>query len=155
MAAFDTALPEAEISAAPPVTPGNGANGHEYSPETQAAEDIEKLRKEVRWKLAIFTNEGRGRRLVEHGRIWHEAMAAVNRLDISMATDPASTEQLGEEAKTIVIAARQSHPSILTKAAIVEIRSAIAKNPAAKRVVLEELQRIGKEDLAAEFTESR
>lgn len=153
MSGLDLVPGETNISAGPPVTPGNGANGHESSPETQVAEDIETLRMEIRGKMAIFTNEGRGRRLVEHGRIWHEAMAAVNRLDISMGTDPTSTEQLGEEAKAIVIAARQSHPSILTKAAIVEIQAAIAKNPAAKPVVLEELRRIGKEDLAAEFIE--
>ncbi len=154
MAAFDTARPEAEIPAAPPVTPGNSANGHECSPETQTAEDIETLRKEIRRQLNIFTDEGRGKRLIEHGRIWHEAMAAVNRLDITMATDPASTEQLGEQAKAIVIAARQSHPSILTQAAILEIRSTITQNPSVLPLILEELRRIGKEDLAAKFTES-
>ena len=151
MAALDTARLEAEIPASPSFAPDKGTNGHGCSPETQTPPDVDQLRREIRQRLIIFTNEGRGRKLVEHGRIWHEAMAAVNRLDISMGTDPASTEQLGDEAKTIVMAARKSHPSILTQATIAEIRSTIAKNPAAKQMVLEELRRIGKDDLAAEF----
>lgn len=80
-------------------------------------------------------------------------MAAINRLALSTATDPATIEALGEEAKTIFMDAWKTNPRLLTEQTLRELKSLTARNPTVLPLILEELERIGKADLAAEFTE--
>lgn len=134
-----------------PETPEPGVATEGTSHEKPETGEIETLRLQIRQRLLIFTNAGRGRRLVEHGRNWREAMAAINRLSLSTATDPATIEALGEEAKTIFMDAWKTNPRLLTEQTIRELKSLAAQNPVVLPLILEELERIGKADLAAEF----
>lgn len=134
-----------------PETPEPGLATEETAHEKTEG-NVEELRLQIRQQLLIFTNAGRGRRLVEHGRNWREAMAAINRLSLSTATDPATIEALGEEAKTIFMDAWKTNPRLLTEQTIRELKSLAAQNPVVLPLILEELERIGKADLAAEFT---
>ncbi len=89
--------------------------------------------------------------MIEHDRIWHQAMEDINRLALSSAKTPQEIEALGETAKALVIAAWQSKPHLIAKQKIDEIRELMKTNPPAKDLVVEELQRIGKEYLAEEL----
>ncbi len=148
----DIETPKTARSSTRPETPEPVVAADGTSHEKPEAGEIENLRAQIRQQLLIFTNAGRGRRLVEHGRNWREAMAAINRLSLSPATDQATIEALGEEAKTIFMNAWKTNPRLLTEQTIRELKSLAAQNPAVLPLILEELERIGKTDLAAEFT---
>lgn len=119
--------------------------------EIQTAEDIEKLRIAVRQQLIIFTENGGGRRLIDHDMEWRKKMDDINRLSLSSATEPQEIEALGEKAKALIIAAWQTKPAVLRKQVIEDLRLLVEDNPTAKRLVLEELLRIKREDLAEEL----
>ena len=116
-----------------------------------AAEKIESCRLEIRSKLAIFTDSGRGRRLIEHDRQWRRAMENINLLSLNGTTDPAEIEALGEKAKNLVIAARQNHPNMIEEKIVAELRTFADSSPEAKKLVLEEFERIGKQNLGTEI----
>jgi len=121
--------------------------------EKKITANIDELRQQIRQQLIIFTEAGSGRRLIDHHNAWHEAMEAINRLSLSDATDPKEIEELGEKAKALVIAAWQNKPALLRLQQIQELRKLAAGNPPARELILEELSRIGKEDLVPDFLE--
>jgi hypothetical protein len=147
----------------------NGHNGHEpanghnlnlgqltalphgilETAEKEITADINLLRQQIRQRLIIFTETGSGRKLIDHDNIWHKAMEDINRLSISNATDPKAVEELGEQAKAIVIAAWQNKPALLRQQQIQELRKLAAGNSAARELILEELNRLNLPEILA------
>ncbi len=119
--------------------------------EIQTAEEIQKLRMAVRQQLIIFTEDGGGRKLIHHDMEWRKKMDDINRLTLSSATEQQEIEALGERAKALIIEAWQTKPAVLRKQIIEDLRLLIEDNPVAKQLVMEELHRIRREDLAEEL----
>ncbi len=122
-------------------------DGDRPSGEIQRTEEIENLRLAVRRQLIVFTENGAGRRLIDHQREWKKRIDQIDLLSLSAATDPQEIEALGEKAKALIIEALQTNPAALRKQVIEDLRLLIENNPAAQLLVQEELQRIQRRDL--------